>query len=462
MTVSEILQPPQPLNLRRRFALASLLIITAIAIGLGYVLSSAVTERMLHREGEVSMDFIQNLLITDDSARYLVAADDRVLQARFLRSMAHIAVMREPVRANAYGRDGTVLWSTDPHLVGQRFAGNPELAAALQGELVVHGDHIDDDGTIKPEHTGLERHGTYFVESYIPIRDATGGEVLGVIEFYKVPSVLGRGIEQVLQQLWLACLVSAVALFVTLYWIVARADHTLRDQRLRLVEAQSLASAVELSGAVAHNLRNPLAAIRSTAELLGQGPVEPVELQELSQDMVKAVDRADRWITELVHVAQVPQLRAETVDLNQLVRECLQEMAQEMQRRHIVWRVDASASLPVQAHTATMRQILRSIVANAMDAMPGGGELQVHWCHYASLVGVSLSDSGHGIPVDVQQRLFRPFFSTKDGGLGIGLALVKRLVEHWHGHLLLLPASPHGTCVQILLPPGPTPAPQPH
>ena len=127
-----------PLNLRRRFALSSLGVIAVIALGLGWLMSHILTERMLQREGEVSMDFIQNLLITDQSALYLSNPQDPENAKRFLSSMAHIGSMREPVRANAYQTDGTVVWSTDQALIGQRFTVNDELDDALAGRLVVH------------------------------------------------------------------------------------------------------------------------------------------------------------------------------------------------------------------------------------------------------------------------------------------------------------------------------------
>ena len=85
-------------------------------------MSDMLTQRMLQREGEVSMDFIQNLLLTDQSAAYLSNPDDATLRERFRQSMAHLASMSEPVRANAYRTDGTVAWSTDKALVGRRHA----------------------------------------------------------------------------------------------------------------------------------------------------------------------------------------------------------------------------------------------------------------------------------------------------------------------------------------------------
>lgn len=452
MSVAELLKPPRPLNLRKRFALTSLVVITAIALVLGWVLSNVLTERMLQREGEVNMDFIRNLLTTDDSARYFVSPDDPALRERFLRSTRHITSMEEPVRANAYSRDGQVLWSTSARLIGQRFTFNPELDEALRGHLVVHGDYADGSDEHKPEHMDMEVLNTFFVESYIPILDPESKAVLGVMELYKVPTRLNADIAQGLRQLWLACLLCAIGLFVTLYWIVARADRTLREQQLRLAEAQSLASAVELAGAVAHNLRNPLAAIRSSAERMEETAASPDEVQDMQGDIIEAVDRADRWITELLHVAQTPQIQPDTVDLRPLVKACLEEMSPEMTRHHIIWRMDDAPPIVVKAHQATLRQILLSILANAVDAMPGGGHLRVDWIVTPDLAGLRLSDSGVGLSTETQQRLFRPFFSTESGGLGIGLALVRRLIEQWQGQVRLGTAEPRGNTIEVVLP----------
>ena len=266
----------QPLNLRRRFALTSLAVIVVIALGLGWLLSHMLTQRMLQREGEVTMDFVQNLLTTDKSGGFFSPPEDPALRTRFLGSMEHVTSMREPVRANPYRPDGTVVWSTDKALVGRRYPVNDELDDALKGELVVHSGRLGSNGPAKAEHEGLSVAAPFFVESYIPIRDTPTGQVLGVMEFYKVPAQLNAAIREGLIQLWLACAASAVGLFLSLYWIVARADRTLREQQARLAETQTLATAVELAGAVAHNLRNPLASIRVSAEMLQDGTAAPL------------------------------------------------------------------------------------------------------------------------------------------------------------------------------------------
>ena len=444
-----------PLNLRRRFALTSLGVIAVIALGLGWLMSNILTERMLQREGEVSMDFIQNLLITDQSALYLSNPQDPDNARRFLASMAHVASMREPVRANAYQTDGTVVWSTDQALIGQRFTVNDELDDALAGRLVVHSGQLDANGPIKGEHVGLAQRTSFYVESYIPIFDPQSHKVLGVMELYKVPVQLNAAIQDALIQLWLACAVSALGLFVTLYWTVARADSVMRQQQARLAEAQTLSTAVELARAVAHNLRNPLASIRLAAVMLQTGDEVTADQTEHCVDITASVDRADRWITELVRVSQASALVSEVVLPSPVIRACLDEMAPEMNRRGIHWTVEPEEAPGIQAHTAMLRQILISILANATDAMPDGGEISVRWSSNARTLKLQIIDSGPGIQEDVRQALFRPFFSTKSGGLGIGLALVKRMVEQWGGGIALTPAPVKGTCVELMLPLAP-------
>ena len=128
------------------------------------------------------------------------------------------------------------------------------------------------------------------------------------MEFYKVPVQLNEAIREGLIQLWLACAASALGLFLSLYWIVARADRTLREQQARLAETQTLATAVELAGAVAHNQRNPLASIRVSAEMLQDGTSEPAETTEHCQDITSAVDRADRMMSVIVERFDPSQL----------------------------------------------------------------------------------------------------------------------------------------------------------
>ncbi len=441
-----------PINLTRRFAMASFVVISIIAMLLGWLLSQMLTERLLNREGSVIQDFVQNLLLTDDSAEYFADPKNPEFLERFQRSMRHIENMKEPVRVNAYLPSGTVVWSTDKSLENRQFPTNDELQEALRGKLVVHSGNAQEGLPNKDEHEGLKLHGSYYVESYIPIYSKGGAGVIGVMEFYKISTELNESISRGVMRLWLACLACALGLFTSLYWIVSNADKVMRHQQAKLVEAQTLASAVELTSAVAHNLRNPLASIRASAEMLQHTDMHARDSMEHSHDIMQAVDRADRWITELVRVSQAPNLTPEPVELQPLVEDCLQEMASELKQHHVKVVADAGPPLRVLAHPAMLKQIVLSIIANAIDAMASGGQLSVAWRAEGTQLLLTLSDTGPGIANEVRHRIFRPFFSTKSGGLGIGLGLVKRMVEQWQGSIELTPVVPHGTSVELRLP----------
>jgi two-component system sensor histidine kinase HydH len=445
-------QPAQSFNLRRRFAATSLAVIVGIALGLGWLLSSMLTERMLRREGQVSMEFIQNLLTTDDSGHFLADPSKPELEARFLASMAHLSSMTEPVRANAFSNDGRVVWSTDGNLIGRRDPDNHELAEALKGKLVVHSGTLGKLSHQKPEHAGLSARTNYYVESYIPVVEPNGRKVLGVLELYKVPLQLNASIREALIQLWLACAASAVVMFVGLNGVVGRADKIMREQQARLAESQALSSAVELAGAVAHNLRNPLASIRVSAEMLGIAASDNVNCAEHCEDIMGSVDRADRWITELVRVSQAPQLTLEAVSTTPLWRDCLAELQPEMDRSRVTWKLQVGQAPAVIAHMAMLRQILLSVLANAIEAMPQGGPIRIAWVVEQAQLRMSVVDGGSGISEDTKRALFRPFFSTKSGGLGVGLALARRTLEQWNGAIDLASEPGGGSRLTISLP----------
>jgi two-component system sensor histidine kinase HydH len=439
-------QPAAPFSLRRRFALISLCVILLIAFGLGELLTRMLTDRMLQREGEVSQDFVYNMLASDNAVGYFSDPSDPVLEWLFVGSMKHLFSMSEPVRANAFGADGRVLWSTDPKLIGRRDLDNEELVAALRGELVVHGGVVGQ--TDKQEHIGLADVTHYFVESYVPIREK--GKVVGVLELYKIPVQLSATIREAVLQLWLACAGSGLVLFLALNGVVGRADRVMREQQARIAESQALASAVELAGAVAHNLRNPLASIRASAEMLSSD-APPAEQAEHREDIMGSVDRANRWITELVRVSHAGELPLEPVAPMHLWRDCLQELQPEMARSGVTWQLQEGDAPRVLAHPAMLRQILLSVLVNAIEAMPRGGPLRIGWETRGDSLCMTLDDAGSGIGEDARQALFRPFFSTKSGGLGIGLALARRTLAQWGGTIDLKSRDGQGSRATIAL-----------
>ena len=199
-------EPAVRFSLSRRFAMASFGVIVVIGIGLGWLLSNMLTDRLLKREGAVMQDFIQLILRTEYAEAYFIEPDNPELRLRFLNAMAHVEEITEPVRVNAFRPDGTVLWSTDKTLVGRQFPVNDELEEAIRGQTAVSSGNARFGLPNKEEHEGLALYGRNFVESYVPIRREGAGDVIGVMEFYKIPLQLNESIREGIVRLWLACL----------------------------------------------------------------------------------------------------------------------------------------------------------------------------------------------------------------------------------------------------------------
>mgnify|MGYP000290603687 FL=1 len=247
----------KPFNLLRWFAWLSPVVIIAIAVANGWLISSFLNSHLFQREASISRDFVQNILVADGSLEFLARPDDPVLRERFANTVQHLGQMRDVLRANVFGANRTILWSSDPSLVGRRFEENDELDEAMGGRLVVHAGQIVEGQEEKPEHVGLDRSVRFFVESYIPVMRPGSGTVVGAVELYKAPLALTEAIHEGRVQVWLTALGSALLLYGTLFWLIRRADRTIKRQHARLLNAEMLAVVGELTSSVAHNIRNP-------------------------------------------------------------------------------------------------------------------------------------------------------------------------------------------------------------
>jgi hypothetical protein len=242
------------------------LCILVISSGSAIILLRFLTTQILERDSVVAMQFIQSIIEIEQEYSEIdllspAAGDDPGVVELFL----HIAHAPDVIRATVHAPDQTVIWSTDQKLIGQRFDDNEELRRALAGELVV--ELVDRKDSRKEEHSYLSDDVTAFVENYIPIRSVAHDEVVGVAEIYRTPSVLLEIIAQGRGLVWSMAAISGVFLFSALFWIVHRTSRVLRSQQERLVESETLGAIGEMASAVAHGIRNPLASIRSSAEL---------------------------------------------------------------------------------------------------------------------------------------------------------------------------------------------------
>lgn len=437
-------------NLTRRFSVLALACVAVVAMALGHALSIMVSERLLHRDAVVTMEFVQSIVHVDATAAEFAANQGPVISSALEDTLVHIAKMADVLRANVYSPERRAIWSTDKAVMGRQFGPNEELDKAIRGELVYESGKVS-----KQEHVstgtalGAATSG-YFIEIYVPVRD-TAGKVVGVVEVYKTPAALFEAIEEAQQSVALGAALGGLLLYLALIGIVRSADAVMRDQQRRLVEGERLAIVGEMASAVAHSIRNPLAAIRSSVELALDR--DPGRFKEPGEDIMAEVDKVEAWIRELLEFSRPGSVKREVIDVNQVVRGTVASVARESARKEIdVQGAYAEPAPRARGDAALLVQVLQSIIGNALDALPQGGRLEVSTSTEGGRAQIVVRDHGSGIPARELESIFKPFYTTKPRGVGLGLPLARRLVERMDGTLSLASEVGRGTTVRISLP----------
>jgi len=231
----------------------------------------------------------------------------------------------------------------------------------------------------------------------------------------------------------------------------------LRDELRR---SEHLASLGVLLAKVAHEIRNPLAGIRSTAQLWERLPQESRTPESLKA-MIQAVDRLDALVSQLLYFSRSENTARQSVDLNGVVREACELLRAQAVEQNVRLEVDLAPSLPeIRGSAPALRQVVLNLATNALQAMPESGRLSCRTRHVAAnrAVELEIADTGPGVDPSVRDRLFEPFFTTRATGTGLGLALCREIVLQHDGTIELESAAPHGTICRIVFPIGESPA----
>jgi PAS domain S-box-containing protein len=230
---------------------------------------------------------------------------------------------------------------------------------------------------------------------------------------------------------------------------------------------QRLEAVTELSASLAHEIKNPLASIRSAVEQLGHSPRATPDEKTLSSLIVRESDRLSRLLTEFLDFSRVRVSRVQQVDIGRLVQGAA-TLASAHPSRAAGVRVaitgNAGAVGCVAGDDDVLHRAVFNLVLNAVQSSPPGGEVRVD---VSSLEGdeappgvrlpgggvsILVADDGPGIPPEAREKMFDPFFTTRPGGSGLGLAVVHRAVESHAGCVFVDSEVGSGTRVTVLLP----------
>ena len=236
------------------------------------------------------------------------------------------------------------------------------------------------------------------------------------------------------------------------YLVVGRVSRPIEAE---LVRAEKLGLAGLLAARVAHDVRNPLSSIKMQTQLLRSRLKGDSDNQALLAAVLADINQVETVIKGLLELARPGELRMVRANANEVIRGVIQQVEPQMTHRKIRIATSLDDSLPTALiDVERLSLALLNLVSNAADAMPAGGTLTLATSRGEDGASITLDvcDDGVGIDPKVAGRIFDPFVTTKDEGIGLGLVNVKALAESHGGTVTLTPQAPRGTRARITLP----------
>jgi signal transduction histidine kinase len=282
---------------------------------------------------------------------------------------------------------------------------------------------------------------------FAPVRDASG-RVLGAVAVEAAPAYppvvarLGRTLA-------LIAVVAALAVLL-LAAVIVRASRAAARLERRLSRAENLAAMGRLTATLAHEIKNPLAIIRGSAQRLGK--LEP-EAARMAGFVVEETDRLSRTVARYLDFARGTGAGEEAGDAAAALAATLDLLEGELRARQVTLRRGAlPAAAPVRLDNESLKQLYLNLILNALDAMPRGGTLTVEMAERPGRFEVAIADDGEGMSPETLRRLGSPFFTTKAAGSGLGLFLARRLAAAAGGELRIRSEAGRGTTCLLRLP----------
>ena len=226
----------------------------------------------------------------------------------------------------------------------------------------------------------------------------------------------------------------------------------LREAQSALLRSERLAAIGEFAGAVAHGIRNPLAGIRAAMQNARECSGDPAMEESLSSALSE-VDRLEQRMRSLLDFSRPFEPKTSVVDVRALMEAVARTLRSRAERQQVEIRIEGPASGPsVHTDPDFLEEVLLELAGNALRYMPTGGTLGFQATSSGGPTTLRISDTGPGVPAGVRDRVFELFFTTRADGTGLGLAMVKKIVERQGGSVSLESSGPSGTVFRIDLP----------
>jgi signal transduction histidine kinase len=246
-----------------------------------------------------------------------------------------------------------------------------------------------------------------------------------------------------------------VAELATAFNVMAMRLGQLHELEAQLRRRDRLSALGEVAVGIAHEVRNPLGIIKTSTELVQKKAALPHSEAKLLNYVIDEVHRIDNLIKEFLAFAKPTPPVLKPMRPREAVERVARFAEPELQRRNIALHiVNRAPEAIVEGDENQIFQACLNLILNAADAMPGGGSLTIAFREDGEQLCIDFTDTGHGISVELQERIFNPFFTTKEKGTGLGLAKVFAVMESHRGRVELKSAPGEGATFTLIMPMG--------
>jgi len=357
-------------------------------------------------------------------------------------------------------KENVIFYSFDQELLGKKDLGGIDYQQALLGE----------------SRSKLIRRGGFWsilfgapreikLRTYVPLRaekplSNIEGPILGVFEIVQDISEDYQTITDFKYRIIITSAVIMSLLILILWYVVKRGEQILekraRERLLlkeKLANAQRLASLGEMVAGISHEIRNPLGIITSTAELLKQKLARTGPEVELADVVMQEANRLNSIVTDFLNFARPQTPNFVPIKIDKVIEKNLSFLAPGITKNGYRIHKRFATDIPeIQADPGLLYQAFLNILMNAMQAMPEGGDIYIELSSRKHILTILFTDDGPGIPDETLSRIWEPFFTSKDKGSGLGLPIVKKIIEG-HGGIVEVDNLPEkGVQVTVTLP----------
>ncbi|MCF8167850.1 MAG: HAMP domain-containing histidine kinase [Rhodoferax sp.] len=442
----------------RLFAGISLLMIMAMVFGTAWVQAPFFRQSIIEREATMVRDLVFALTVNQDiTVKDLQNYRDAATRQRFDQSFQTLLRLPGTALIKVFNSDSVIVWSDEPALVGSSRIRHPEhLARAMSGEVQA----LFNPAAREPNSDDLVQPRSETIECYVPIYshapDKSASTVIGVLSLYRDPQDLNRTIQQGLYLLWAVIGGGGAVLFLALYkvftlvyWRQKAAESkfsTLTHQHERIVQIEKMSAMGELVGEIAHQLNSPLVGVINLTQLAEREIDNPQRVSELLTQVRKAGTECRDIVQRILRINQISHADLALTDLDTLVHDTLILCRQSIDTGQLVQFTPSDVKLWLWVDAVLIRQALFNLIHNALLAAPKGSvsvQIATQERDHTEGVLLSVTDCGPGFSPDIAKKLFKPFFTTRAQGTGLGLSVAQHIAMK-HGGAVLAENLPRG------------------